>query len=153
VRDTSGLTVVLPARTVTTRYVNPAVALECEGGGIGFGWFHADHRLPRDGYGDIAPDVSGHLRLGGPRFNVAFRFMESAPLEVAPYGQLEVTIRPDPRLELGLGPGFVGPYDGATFGARGRYWLTPEAAVMLRGGFGGGQHWFAAGATARLPRP
>jgi hypothetical protein len=148
----NGVPFVTQGRPYTLRHVNPWVAYERDGVGLGAGWLGADGPFPL-GPGEVfRPGISGHLRVGPPRLNVALRFMEDAPLLVNPYLQLEIGVQPRRGLELAFGPGFLGPFDGAALGVRGRVWLTPEAAMLVRAGLGSsGQYYVSAGATARIP--
>jgi hypothetical protein len=54
-------------------------------------------------------------------------------------------------VEIGIGPGFAGPYDGGTYDLRSRVWLSRELALQVRAGFGGTQHFYTGTLTARLP--
>ncbi len=128
----------------STRYVNPYVAYEHRYVGVGGGWVDANVPFPTNTESWVEPRWSGHLRLGTPAAHVAARWLEDVPLQLGSYGSLEVGVSPHPRVETSLGLGVLGPYDGAMLGIRGRVWVTREAALQIRAGFGGVAQYYAA---------
>jgi len=151
--DPYGGSVTYPGASLTNRYVNPHVAFEAEPVGVGLGWLRADHRFAAGGEDRERFDVSGHVRFGN-RDSTTFiiRFMEDVPLQQMGNLTLEFAIRPEPWLEIGPSLGLMGPFDGVVLGARGRFWLTPEAALHVRACFGGVEQFgLAGGVAARWP--
>ncbi len=142
-----------PGGSLTNRYVNPYLALEREVTGIGVGWLHAEHSFAAGGEKRDRYDVSGHLRFGSrDDASFAIRFMEDLPLQQMGNLSLEATLHPTPRIEIGPSLGLLGPFDGTVLGGRGRFWLTPEAALQVRACFGGvEQYGIAGGLSARWP--
>jgi hypothetical protein len=142
-----------PGGSLTNRYVNPHVALEAENAGIGLGLLHADHPFAAGGEERTRYDVSGHLRLGNrDSTTFAIRFMEDVPLQQMGNLTFDLAIRPKPWIELGPSLGLAGPFDGTVLGVRGRFWLTPEAALHVRACFGGVEQFgLAGGVAARWP--
>ncbi len=154
VRGVSGSAPAVSGGELTTRYVNPYAAYEGGFAGVGAGWLDANQPFPLPGESWFEPRWSGHVRLGGPEINVSARFMEDVPLQAGSYLSLEAGVRPHENVELGFGPGLLGPFDGAMLGVRGRWWITREAALQARAGLGShGQYWVAAGARLRAPDP
>jgi len=144
-----GSSTVTPGMSLTNRYVNPHVAFEGSRAGIGLGWMRADHRFAFGGDSRQRVDASGHLRLG-PRddASVVFRYMEEVPLQTLGNATVELSLHPSPVVDVAPVLGFLGPFDGAVLGVRGRVWLTPEAAVHVRACFGGVEQFGVAGGLA-----
>lgn len=146
---------VIPAWTLTNRYVNPFVAYESRWSGAGVGWLSAQEPFVVGERDPIRPTVTGHLRFGdreGKSFTL--RFMEDVPLESEGHLSVQLGLRPARRFDLDLGVGVMGPFDGALIGAKGRFWLTPAAAAQVRAGVSGNQQYvLLGGVAARWPAP
>lgn len=154
VRDPyGGGSVTTPGWSFTNRYVNPHIAYETGPVGLGLGWLHSDHRFASGGEERLRYDASGHLRFGNrDSTTFAIRFMEDVPLQQMGNLTFELAIRPKPWIELGPSLGLAGPFDGTVLGVRGRFWLTPEAALHVRACFGGVEQFgLAGGVAARWP--
>jgi hypothetical protein len=142
-----------PGWSLTNRYVNPFVAYESNVVGIGAGWLKADEDFEAGESNSIHPDFSAHLRFGD-RTTTSFsvRWMEDVPLQSEGNFSMLLSFHPSKRFELEPGLGVAGPYDGALFGLKGRFWVTPEAAAQIRAGIGGQkQYHVLGGLSARWP--
>jgi hypothetical protein len=145
------------------RYVNPHVALEREGMGMGLGWVGHDREFVTAGEGareqsdHALNDLSGHLRLGNlERKYFSIEWMESVPL-YSDGGYLTIGLggrMPHRALHLHGGLAAGGPYEGAGVLIRANYRLAPgvEARLGARLGYSGDAD--ASGVTlgARLTR-
>lgn len=137
-------------RTVTTRYVNPHIAMEALDTGIGIGWVAHDGEFITTGesartHGSHpVNDVSGHLRIGRlDRRYWLVQWMESEPL-YSGGGYFTVTLGgrlPNSGLELRGGLAAGGPYEGSGLTLRGNYPIGDGLRISLsgRGGFSGNE--------------
>jgi len=128
--------------TVTTRYVNPYVALEQPESGFGLGWVAHDGEFITAGeHARTQPshplnDLSWHMRIG--RLDGTYwlvQWMESEPI-YSGGGYLAVTVGgrlPNSQLELRGGVSAGGPYEGAGLLIRGSYPIGDGLRVDLRG--------------------
>lgn len=152
--DGAGYTYHSPSRQRTNHYVNPFLAYEGGGAGIGLGYLHTELGVLTGNDTHERVRGSGHLRLG-PRDGTTFtmRLLEDVPLQSEGAVTMEFRVPVD-RWELGPSLGLGAPYDGAMFGFHGRVWLTPAAAASIRAGLGDySQYYVTGGLTARWPAP
>jgi hypothetical protein len=99
-------------------------------------------------------NTTAHVRFGDERGALTFRWMEDVPLESEGHFSVDLGAHPNGRFEAGMFMGFLGPYDGAMLGLRGRLWVTPEAAVQLKASAGSNHEYGVYGSVqARLPGP
>jgi len=138
--------------TIENDYTNPFVAFESPFAGAGIGWMKSRTSFLLPDRGDITPNVTGHLRIGDRGANFTMRYMEDVPLEALGHFGMEFGFPVRSNVDMAIGLGALGPYDGAMVGVRGRVWLTPEAALQLRAAAGNfGQYDVSAGVAARFP--
>ena len=132
-------------------YVNPFVAIEAKGVGLGAGWVGTDPNLAT--VTRRADDVSFHLRLG----RLDRTYFKVAHLEGVPRwtggDMLEMGFggRPHPRLDLYAGLSGGDPFDGAGLGMKADVRVAPHWLITTRGRFGHsggvGQNAIAIGLT------
>lgn len=140
----------LPGRT--NHYWNPHVAHETRELGIGIGYLRAERQFVDPDGSTFRPDVSAHLRVGDSRCYGMLRFMEDVPLGGDGYLCAEGGGALSHRAEGAFLATLYGPYDGTMIGVKGRFWLTPQAALHVRALVGGRTEYHTAvGITARLP--
>jgi hypothetical protein len=132
-------------------YVNPFVAIETPGTGMGAGWMVGNRKFaPHGGLGD---DVSFHLRIG-PEDRLHFRLSHMEGLPYWTGGELlEMGFggRPRPRCDLFVGLSGGEPFDGAGLGIKADirvapHWLLVTRARLAQSG-GAGQNAIAVGIT------
>ncbi|MBI5167986.1 MAG: hypothetical protein HZA61_00720 [Candidatus Eisenbacteria bacterium] len=132
-------------------YFNPYLGYDDRHIRFGAGWMHADEPFPFGERPPLRPDVSGHFEVHQGQTWSAIRYMEDLPLESEGYLTVETGFQPKERLEAALFLGMLGPWDGAMLGVKGRVWVTPEAALLLRVGFSQDDEFsVGAGLQARL---
>ncbi|MFN8587228.1 MAG: hypothetical protein U0704_05445 [Candidatus Eisenbacteria bacterium] len=132
-------------------YFNPYVGVDDRRVSFALGYLHADHELPMGEDRPMKPGPTGHLVVRHSSGWVGLRFMEDLPLESEGYLTFETGVHANERVEAAAFVGMIGPFDGAMFGVKSRIWLTPAAALTLRGGVSGDDEYtFGAGLEARL---
>lgn len=68
-----------------TRYVNPFLSLDWPGFSVGAGYLHGDRGFPDEGGDSIDAKVSGHVRIGKPKFYFTASYFEGVPIATAGY--------------------------------------------------------------------
>lgn len=153
-------------RNVTTRYVNPHIAIEGLDGGMGAGWVAHEGEFITAGEGARTQsdhplnDMSWHVRFGRlDRRHLLLQWMESEPL-YSGGGYFTATLGgalPNSQVELRMGLGAGGPFEGAGAVAQVSLPIANGLRVDLRGreGFSGNQTagGVAIGLEYRTPRP